>query len=263
MKRLLTGLFALFLVLILTYCQPEKEQQPFKIAISKAVPAESYKYYIQWLKSADSTVICLDMYHLGIDSAIKALSNCDGLLITGGEDVNPEYYGREFDSIKCDLPNDFRDSLDLLLIENALKHNIPIMGICRGLQILNVYFGGSLIFDIPSDFDTTVKHRFPEYKASQHDVRIINGALLQEITGVSNGNTNSNHHQGIDKLAPLLTGSTYTEDGLVEAIELKEKEGKPYVLGVQWHPERMDYANPLSGNLAVRFLDESRIYSNK
>ena len=252
--------YILLLLIIsgLLSCTTNETPKQLTIAISKAVPAKSYMFYINWIKSVDSNIVCLDMYHLGIDSAAKILSECDGLLLTGGEDVDPNYYGRKLDSIKCDMPDTYRDSLEMILIEKALEQKIPIMGVCRGLQILNVYFGGSLIFDIPSDFDTIVKHRYPKYKASRHDVEVTKGSLLFKISGITEGNTNSNHHQGIDNLAPLLQGVAKTDDGLIEAIELKDKTETPFLLGVQWHPEHMDFDNPLSGNIAKRFVNEVR-----
>jgi len=263
MKKIFIGYLSIFLFIGLSSCEPEQLNQPLKIAISKAVPFESYQYYVKWLKDADSSILYYDMYSLGIDSALELLRNCDGLLLTGGEDINPIYYGCEFDSLKCDQPNNYRDSLELLLIENALTHNMPIMGICRGLQLLNVYFGGTLIFDIPTDYDTIVKHRQPAYNPARHNVNIMEGSLMHQITYALEGNTNSNHHQGIDGLAPLLSGATYTQDGLIESIELTNRNNKPYLFAVQWHPERMNYSNPLSGELAKRFLKESRQYSNK
>jgi len=263
MKKTFIWWLSIILIISLTRCETQQSQQPLKIAISKAVPTESYQFYIKWLKDADSTIIYFDMYHLGIDSALKVLKECDGLLLTGGEDINPIYYGQEFDSTKCDPPNNYRDSLEFLIIEKALSNKIPVMGVCRGLQILNVYFGGSLIFDIPLDFDTLVKHRYPGYKVAEHEVRIIDGSLLSNIAGVTLGKTNSNHHQGINAIAPLLTGNAFTEDGLIEAIELEKKENKPFVFAVQWHPERMDYTNPLSGKISRRFLKEARTYSIK
>ncbi len=233
---------------------------PVRIAISKAVPEKSYRNYIRWIHSADSTAICLDMYHLGIDSALIALENCDGLLLTGGEDIDPGRYGVDFDSSRCDLPNKYRDSLEYALITKALELNLPIQGICRGEQILNTYFGGTLYLDIPTDIDTIIKHRFPKYKASTHEVNLEDESMLVEICGTTSGIVNSNHHQGVNKLAPGLKSVAKTEDGLTESIELADKNGKAYLLGVQWHPEAMDYSNPLSFNIAQKFLLEARIY---
>ena len=261
-KRFIQFILTLFLLSIIA-CQPvgpEKSIQ-VKVAISKAVPEKSYKNYIKWVHSADSTAICLDMYHLGIDSALKVLEYCDALLLTGGEDVEPSRYGVAFDSSRCDLPNRYRDSLDYALITKALELNLPIQGICRGEQILNTYFGGTLYLDIPTDLiDTSVKHRIPKYKASSHEVIIEDRSLLAEICETTSGIVNSNHHQGVNKLAPGLISVAKTEDGLTESVELLNKEGKAYLLGVQWHPEAMDYSNPLSFKIARKFLLEARKY---
>lgn len=256
--------FISILILISFFaCQTEEQEipTPVKIAISKAVPEKSYKNYIRWVHSADSTAICLDMYHLGIDSALIVLEDCDALLLTGGEDIATDRYGVNFDSAKCDLPNIYRDSLEYALITKAIELNLPIQGICRGEQILNTYFGGTLYLDIPSDLaDTTVKHRFPKYKTSTHEVKIEEGSLLSEICGTQSGIVNSNHHQGVKKLAPGLKSVAKTKDDLTESVELADKKGKAYLLGVQWHPEAMDYNNPLSYRIAKKFLLEARIY---
>ena len=247
-------------------CQPitTKQARPVTIAISKAVPQKSYKNYIRWVHYADSTAICLDMYHLGIDSALKVLENCDGLLLTGGEDIEPERYGVKLDTNRCDLPDKYRDSLEYALITKALELNLPIQGICRGEQILNTYFGGTLYLNIPTDLiDTTVKHRFPKYKASTHKVIIEDNSLLAEICETTSGTVNSNHHQGVNKLAPGLISVAKTEDGLTESVELADKKGKAYLLGVQWHPEAMDYSNPLSSEIGRKFLMEALLYKEE
>ncbi len=238
---------------------PEKHNpEPVRIAISKAVPEKSYKNYIKWLKAADSTIVCIDMYHLGVDSALKVLETCDGLLLTGGEDINPDRYGSVFDSTKCDLPDNYRDTLEFALIGKALKLKLPIQGICRGHQILNAYFGGTLYQDIPTDIGTGVLHRHPPYKAANHEVKVSKNSLLKEITGVTEGVTNSNHHQAVNKLAPGLKAVAHTDDGLTESIELIDTNGRAYLLGVQWHPEAMNYNDPLSINIAKRFILEAR-----
>ena len=261
LKHFISGL------LLITFfaCQPvsTKHIKPIRIAISKAVPQKSYKNYIRWIHYADSTAICLDMYHLGIDSALKVLENCDGLLLTGGEDIEPERYGVKLDTMRCDLPDKYRDSLEYALITKALELNLPIQGICRGEQILNTYFGGTLYLDIPTDLDTIVKHRYPKYKASTHKVTLSKNSLIAKMTNSTSGIVNSNHHQGVNKLAPTLVSTAKTEDGLTESVELKDKEGKAYLLGVQWHPEAMDYGNPLSSEIGSKFLMEANKYKEK
>ena len=241
----------------------QKKLPPLKIAISKAVPEKSYKNYIRWIHYADSTAICLDMYHLGTDSALQVLENCDALLLTGGEDIEPNRYGIEFDSLRCDFPDRYRDSLEYALITKALELKIPIQGICRGEQILNTYFGGTLYLDIPTDIGTKIKHRLPNYKPSTHKVNIEENSILSSITKSSSGTVNSNHHQGVNKLAPGLKSVAKTDDGLTESVELVDTNGKAYLLGVQWHPEAMDYDNPFSYSIAAKFLQEAKKYQEK
>lgn len=255
MKKRIVYFAVILLAILITSCKPATENRNYRLAISKANPEKSYHYYNDWIHNVDSTIVCIDMYGMGIDSALLVLQGCDGLLVTGGEDIDPNYYNEVIDSMRCDLPNAYRDSLDFALIESALKKGLPIMAICRGLQLVNVSFGGSLYFDIPTDMDTLVKHRYPDYKPSEHSVTIQEGSLLKNISGVFEGNTYSNHHQGIKHLGDMLKASAYTEDGLIEAIELSDGAKKPFLLGVQWHPERMDITNPLSANIATSFVE--------
>lgn len=244
------------LTIVLISCQSSQEVKPLKIAISKAVPEESYINYITWLKTADSTVVCRDMYHLEIDSALKLFADCDGLLLTGGTDIYPGRYGKENDTARCWEPDFKRDSLETALIGAAIEQGKPILGICRGLQLLNVYFGGSLYIDLPADLDTLVKHQCTNKFECFHDIKIKESSLLFDIKGNAAGTVNSNHHQGVEHLADPFTGIAFTKDGLIESIEWKDKDGKPFLLGVQWHPERMDFNDPLSGEIAKRYLTE-------
>ena len=263
-KRTIQFISGILLIALFSCQSVEQKKTPaLKIAISKAVPEKSYKNYIRWIHYADSTAICLDMYHLGIDSALQVLENCDALLLTGGEDIEPNRYGIEFDSLRCDFPDRYRDSLEYALITKALELKMPIQGICRGEQILNTYFGGTLYLDIPTDIGTEVKHRLPNHKPSTHKVKIEDSSILSGITKSSSGTVNSNHHQGINKLAPGLKSVAKTEDGLTESVELIDTSGKAYLLGVQWHPEAMDYNNPFSYTLAAKFLQEAKKYQEK
>jgi len=257
--------FAILISFLSNSCSPPSgDQVPvLRIGISKAVPVEKYKNYINWIKATDSSVVTVDLYSLGLDSALAVLETLDGLLVTGGEDINPELYGKEFDSTRVDDPNHYRDSLDYQLIDKAVNMNMPLMAICRGLQMLNVYFGGTLIFDIPMDFDTTVKHRYPPYKTSEHNVILEENSFLREVSGIDFGMVNSNHHQGIEIAGNGLHVVARTDDGLPEAIELSDPWDESFMLGVQWHPERMDYSNPLSGQVARRFLSEAKKFAKR
>jgi len=242
-------IFAILLFCIfLSACRKPHNHHHTTIAISK-----SYESYVNWLKSFDSTLIILDMYSIGIDSAIKTLNNCDGLLITGGNDIYPAWYGEEYDSARCDPPDMFRDTLEMKLLEEAIDKKIPVLGICRGLQMINVYFGGSLYFDLPTDLGDHISHRLDDTYECLHEVIIEDDSPFFTLFGQET--SNSNHHQGIKILGEHLIVIGRTEDSLVESITLKNNT-KQFLLGVQWHPERMGFSKPLSKEVAEVFLAE-------
>ena len=252
--------FTVFLLLF-TGCQTQVETLPVKIAFSKGSPEASYANYYNWIHNFDSTAICQDMYAMPLDSALELFKGCSGLLLTGGTDVNPALYGKAYDTVRCWPIDHHLDSLELMLIDSAVAWGMPILGICRGHQVINVALGGSLIVDIPSDFGTSVSHQCDDYLSCFHAVSIDTGSLLFKISGSDSGDVNSNHHQATDQMASPLKAVAFTTDGLVESEEWKEPNGKNFLLGVQWHPERMELGNPLSGPIAVRFLDECRRYA--
>ena len=134
-----------------------------------------------------------------------------------------------------------------------MENYIPLLGICRGHQILNVVNEGSLIIDIPSDFDTLVAHS----KGHKHMVQVVEGTLLYEILGEDSGMVNTSHHQAVEILAPGFRASAYATDGLIEAIEPVDRTKHPFILGVQWHPESMirESQSPFTVAIAKRFME--------
>ena len=234
------------------------ESKAVRIAISKAVPEEAYQNYVRWIRYGDSTAVHYDMYHLEYDSALALLAQCDGLLLTGGTDIYPGRYGKDGDTARCWKPDFKRDTLEAALLREALRLGMPVMGICRGLQMINVELGGTLYIDLPEDLGTKVVHRVEDSYAARHAVIPVEGGMLQEMTGVAADTVNSAHHQGIEVLAGGLTALAFSDDGLAESITLTDTAH--YLLGVQWHPERMDYRSPLSGPLARKFLQEAAKY---
>jgi len=249
-------LFASSLFLLLhaaTSCQ--KSLPPPVIAISKASDN-----YINWLKRADSTVQYVNLYPLPVDSALKILNSCNGLLLTGGEDVFPGIYGDAGDTARCGKINYFRDTLEINLVLRALELKMPIFGVCRGEQLLNVIFGGELFVDIPKDFNSTTLHQCDDYLTCFHTVHVEPYSLLHTLCNCDSAVVTTNHHQAVKTMAPDLKASAYGPDGLIEGIELTKREGQPFLLAVQWHPERMEEGNPLSGALAVSFLMKCRVY---
>jgi putative glutamine amidotransferase len=251
--------FALLLVVAtfaLSFCtDPKKETATVTIGISK-----TNDNYSSWIERNGENTQWVNLYPLGIDSALKVLANCDGLLVTGGEDVYPGHYGKLSDTIRCGSFDHYRDSLELALIRNALGKGKPIFGVCRGLQIINVALGGTLVIDIPSDFDTIVVHRQEDWENCYHDVTLNTNSHLFEIAEINEGIVNSNHHQGIEILGNGLLISSYASDSLPESIEWSKPDDKGFLMAVQWHPERMEIDHPLAMNPAIAFIKEAIKY---
>lgn len=231
------------------------EKTALTVALSKGSGGAHYEAYAKWLKSIEPELEIIDLYGLDPEEAAKKLDKCSGLVLTGGPDVAPGRFGKAYDSIRCAIDY-VRDTLEFAVLEQALMRKCPIFAICRGEQLMNVHFGGSLIVDIPEDFDTTVVHRCMIAEDCFHDVIISKGSILNEISGVDSGIVNTNHHQAVDRLSDDFVVSARTKDGLIEAYEWKEPGGKPFMIAVQWHPERLEKDNPLSGKIGGRFIEE-------
>ena len=233
-----------------------------KIAISKASGSASFDRYAPWLQAADASVEVVDLFGLSAMDAVAALHDVAGLVLSGGEDVDPALYGHAERRDLCGTINAERDAVELALATVAVERRIPVLGICRGLQVLNVAFGGTLIADVPSQRPSETEHRRIEGVDSTHAVEVQPGSILKNVCGTMEGTVNSAHHQAIEKIAAVFTATVLAEDGIIEAIEWGDAAlgGKPFLLGVQWHPERMDYQSPFSLRLAEHFLLEAAAY---
>ncbi len=261
--RILAVILSMFIVFSSCKQQIAKEDK-ILIAISKdyTKPDKLSNYY-KWLLKTDSTIEAINLYKYSVDSAMIMLEKCSGLLISGGADVFPGRYGKIDDTARCGEFDLHRDTVEFAAIDKALEMQLPIMGICRGMQIFNISQGGSLFIDIPTDFDTTVSHRTTEGEHDWHAVEINQASMLYKLTKGKTDSVYSHHHQGIDELASNLRIVSRSADGLPEAVEWKEAAGKNYFLAVQFHPERMNYNSPLSGNLAREFVKEVIQYKQK
>jgi putative glutamine amidotransferase len=165
----------------------------------------------------------------GISGAVPRL---DGLLLVGGGDLDPGRYGA-VPHPRTDRAFPARDDAELTLIHEALRLGLPLLGVCRGLQLLNVALGGTLHQHIP-DIIGHEGHAVGEGEFARHDVRLRPDSTLARAAGRETLNIASLHHQAIDRLGTGLTASAWSDDGLIEAVEL---EGRAFVVGVQWHPE--------------------------
>lgn len=158
---------------------------------------------------------------------------CDGFLFVGGPDIEPRRYGQEA-LPGCGPQNVQRDALEWKLMEAALAADKPILGVCRGIQMLNTVLGGTLYQDIPSQYETELSHAMPEppYNRITHPIRVVEGTPLAELPGLEG--VNSRHHQAILDLAPGLEVMAHASDGIIEAVRMPHKR---FVWAVQWHPE--------------------------
>lgn len=165
----------------------------------------------------------------------EALTDLKGLLLTGGRDIDPIHYGEEQHET-TDIDFD-RDALELPLCKRAMEADLPVFGICRGIQVMNVAMGSSLYQDIPSQFADHLTHKIlVNTDDSWHDIKIQSDSLLNQITGESVAEVNSRHHQSLKVIGEGFTVTAQSADGIIEAIE---DESKRFMLGVQYHPERM------------------------
>ena len=219
----------LAILLFLAGCQATKDD-PLVLVSKNYTPN-----LLNWLQHADPDVSIVNMYTVSEDSIAWFLGRADGILISGGPDVNPALYGKGDEIERCGEIDYRRDSLEFRMISHAMENDVPLIGICRGNQIMNVFNRGSLIIDIPTDRDTLYSHRLK----GKHPVRIVEGTLLSEIIIPDSGMVNSRHHQAVEMLAPGFIASAYASDGIIEAIEPAGLSVHPFILGIQWHPESM------------------------
>lgn len=230
-----------------------------KIGISKASGSPNYAKYEEWLRTADSLVECIDLSLLPINQATEILTTCSGLLLTGGPDVHPARYGKESELARCHTDAE-RDELEFTLYAKAKELKMPVLAVCRGAQLVNVAEGGTLIIDIPSDTNATNEHARIEDIDAEHHLFVESGSIITKISGELEGVVNSAHHQVVERPGEGLRVSAKSDDGINEAIEWNDFAGKPFLLGVQWHPERMNYASPFSLPIAKHFLFEAESY---
>ena len=180
----------------------------------------------------------------------EMVRRADGVLLTGGDDLQPDLYDPALPpAIKAKAVgvDPQRDLFEFLLIEQTLKQRKPLLAVCRGPQVLNVALGGGLVPDIPTELPkATNHHRKPEAHKLLHTIELARGSLIRKIYGKAKMRINSAHHQAVGELAPMLRATAWTQDGIVEGVELTKAElkGAPFLLGVQFHPERLYERHP-------------------
>jgi len=232
-------IFIGFSVAILESCN--KKPATKTIILSKAS-----SNYVNWI-SKENTVI-LDAYTLLNTDSILALA--DGIILTGGEDINPLLYKDSTNLKVCETINYRRDTLELKLINYALQNQIPLVGVCRGMQLINVATGGTLYGDIPSQIGTTVVHR--NNGEVMHEITLNEACPLIFPTGQNKFTVNSWHHQGLKDVSEIIKVVATAADGLPEAIVI-DPSVHPYMVAVQFHPERLGENNPITKQIKNSF----------
>ena len=207
------------------------------IAISATADSERMRLsanYVRSIEGAGLVPVAVPPLTNPADVA-EILSAAGGLLMTGGEDVDPSRYGAEPNAL-LGATNPGRDTTEVALLEFARERRLPVLAICRGIQLLNVALGGTLVQDLPSQRPSAVKHDQPHDRTARtHDVVITPGSRLATATGTTAMAVNSYHHQAVDRLAAGLRVTARAPDGVVEGVEADDAEW--WVVAVQWHPE--------------------------
>ena len=195
-----------------------------------------YTNYITGLQRAGLTPLLVTPAH-SQEAIEQIVSVCSGLVLSGGDDIDPSLYGQE-PTPELGPVNPARDAAELRALEAAVERDLPILAICRGHQLLNVFFGGSLCQDVGTGMPEAVSHiQTAPWGAHHHDVTVAANTRLHRAIGRDRLEINSFHHQAIDQLAPVLEVTARADDGLIEAVESREHT---WVVGVQWHPERYE-----------------------
>src|SRR2546430_4876579 len=178
----------------------------------------------------------------------ESVSHCDGVLLTGGEDVDPRIYGegelpaRVRRKVHVTPDQGARDLREFLLIDEVFRQKKPLLAICRGHQVLNVALGGTLFADIAAQKPDAINHRRMDKRSHVvHQVRLTESSLLSKITRRRKLGVNSTHHQAVDRVAPPLQINALSDDGIIEGLQLKPDavHSLPFLLSVQFHPERL------------------------
>lgn len=186
------------------------------------------------------------------DAIAQITERYDGFLFTGGQDVSPALYGEEALPV-CGERCPQRDAMERLLFRAAAGRDKPILGICRGLQLINVMLGGTLYQDLPAQRPSAVNHRqAPPYDSPSHRVELLDGSPLQTLLGTGSITVNSCHHQGTKDLAPALKTMACAPDGLAEAVFHPDRR---FLWAVQWHPEFSRLVDENSQRIFRRFVE--------
>ncbi|MBQ3078505.1 MAG: gamma-glutamyl-gamma-aminobutyrate hydrolase family protein [Clostridia bacterium] len=221
-----------------------RKTEPFDLYVPEGI--------VKAVERLGGEVFLIDYDNIRLYELIGMIVQLDGVIFAGGVDVAPFYFGQD-KSPACGEIDEKRDRVELNMFPLLRTRGIPILGICRGCQVINVAFGGTLIQDIPEKFGFS--HRQDDANGKFfHDIDIKEGTNLYKIMGEKTLLTNSYHHQAVDELGEGLIANAWSKDGLIEGIEASEPG--QFVLGVQWHPESTIDDDEHSMKVFGAFMDE-------
>jgi putative glutamine amidotransferase len=215
--------------------------------------------YVEELRKVGAVPWVIPLIPEDPDTLQEIFDRLDGVFITGGVDVDPSRYGEPKTEL-CGRTDPDRDAVEIALLRHALARDLPVLAVCRGIQILNVACGGTLYQDVTAQVPAALKHDYfptpqqPSRKYLAHDVTVKPGSRLGHIIGDAVVPVNSMHHQAIKTLAPNLAATARAPDGIIEGVEGVDS---PYLVAVQWHPEELTETQPGMARLFTTFVDAS------
>lgn len=211
------------------------------IGVSYTGSKPKHDHYLRWLsRDARVNIITLSAEAHENEGDIE---QCDGLVLSGGVDIHPSYYKSD----RLVYPNmpaklyEKRDAFEAALFQRAQEKRLPVLGVCRGLQLINCLLGGTLHQDMAEKNALHKAIVTPEHRQfdKAHGLHIHEGSILAAVAGTNRLVVNSAHHQSVEAVAPVLAVNSVSDDDIIEGLEWKDKQDKPFLLCVQWHPERM------------------------
>lgn len=212
-----------------------------KIGLTDTGTEWKHTNYVRWIQGDGTLPIEVVRLSAALGNLNEA-ADLDGLVLSGGIDIDPSLYGgeREYKRSPAKGWETDRDLFEQAVLRMAWERELPVLGVCRGLQLINVTLKGNLVQDLGITGDGV--HEANAGIDKQHNVRLEEGSLLAAVAGHGRGEVNSAHHQAIERLGEGLTVNCRADDGTIEGIEWEHPDGRPFLLAVQWHPERM-YVN--------------------
>ncbi|ANH81939.1 hypothetical protein A8C56_14035 [Niabella ginsenosidivorans] len=225
-----------------------------KIGLTYTGSEQKHANYSNWIKGSDA----IEVVTLSAEAGnLDEVASCDGIVFSGGVDLSPEYYSGA--TLYANAPGRFnreRDIFETAVFRETQQRGIPVLGICRGMQLINCIYGGTLIQDLGTKNEV---HRVANNLDKVHGITIVSGSLLHQVIGNEHCAVNSAHHQAIGATGEGLQITATSADGVAEAMERTTTAHQPFLLCVQWHPERMyhfglQHTRPSEG-IRKKFLD--------